>query len=52
MLHHELVAPVEQIGQRFSPGRAVENIGLVDPDPGERAALGPEYRVGGSSLSP
>ncbi len=39
MLHHQLAAAREQIGQRLLAFRAVEQVSLVDLDPGQRAAL-------------
>ena len=39
MLHHELAAPGKQIGQGLLARWTVEHIGLVDLDPGQRAAL-------------
>ncbi len=39
MLHHELAAAFEQIGQRHLARRPVEHIGRVDLDPGQRAPL-------------
>jgi hypothetical protein len=39
MLHHQLAAACEQIGQRLLALRAVEHIGLVDLDPGQCAPL-------------
>ena len=39
MLHHELVAAVEQVGQRAPAGRRVEEVVLVHANPRQRAAL-------------
>ena len=39
MLHDELAAALEQVGQRLLAAGAVEHIVLVDLDPGQRAAL-------------
>jgi hypothetical protein len=39
MLDHELAAPFEQIGQRLLAVGPIEHTGLVDLDPGQRAAL-------------
>ena len=39
MLHHQLAPPGEQIAQRLLALRAIEQVGLVDLDPGQRAAL-------------
>jgi hypothetical protein len=39
MLHHKLAAAFEQVGQRLLAIGAVEQIILVDLDPGQRPAL-------------
>lgn len=47
MLDQELAAAGEQVGQRLLAGGTVEHVALVDPDPGQLAALGGE-RVAGA----
>ena len=39
VLHQQLAAAVEQVGQRAPAHRRVERVGLVDPHPGQRPAL-------------
>jgi hypothetical protein len=39
VLHQQLAAAVEQVGQRATAHRRVEFVGLVDPHPGQRSAL-------------
>ena len=43
VLDDELAASVEQVGERPRAVRRVEHVGLVQPDPGQRAALGVEF---------
>jgi hypothetical protein len=40
MLDHELASPGEQIGERLLAARALEQVALVDLDPGQRPAFG------------
>src|SRR3981189_446457 len=39
VVDHELAASVEQAGERYRAVGVLENIVLLDPDPGQRAAL-------------
>jgi hypothetical protein len=39
VLYQQLVAAIEQVGQRTPAHRRVEHIGLVDPHSGQRLAL-------------
>ena len=45
MLHHELVPTVEQVDERPAALRRIEQIGLVEPYPGQRAPLGGDLVV-------
>jgi len=50
MLHHQLAATGEQVGQSLSAGGPVERIGLVDLDSGQRAALFAQSFAGACQL--